>query len=163
MRLALLLLLLCIGCASFKPVPWALRGVGAVAAFALHEGCHLALGAAFGADFELGWRGAGPNIEWTGLEGSEQKAVAFIGNACTGLAAEYVVNTDAKKKPFWQGVAWFHALNAFGYAFVPWGDASHFYDAGGSKVTWMSVNAGHALRVAISMEVMDETDKRKAD
>ena len=145
------------GCATSGLSPgfaqrWSLRSLGGLAGFALHEVCHLGLGAILGSKMGVGWEGAGLNVSFGDISDSQHRAVAFIGNACTGLAAEVVVNTGTHKRShFYQGLAGFHAINTFGYAFSSHGDAEHFADSGGSQSTWIAVNALHGSRIATQL------------
>jgi len=127
---------------------WAERGGGALLAFGLHESCHLALGAAMGADIsgEMHWNG--PHLLFGNLSDAEHRAVAVAGNACTALAAEVVVDTGLHRKSdvAW-GMAAFHSVNAFGYAFSSHGDSEHWRDFGGSSTAWQAMNATHASRI----------------
>jgi hypothetical protein len=127
---------------------WAERGVGTVVAFGLHESCHLALGAALGADIssEMHWNG--PHLLFGNLSDSEHRAVAVAGNTCTALAAEVVVDTGLHRKSdiAW-GMAAFHSVNAMGYAFAGHGDSQHWRDFGGSGAAWQAMHATHATRI----------------
>ena len=127
---------------------WAMRGAGAVGAFALHEACHVATGKAFGAEVDGSWRGSGPYLEFSGLTPKQHQTVSIMGNACTGIAAELIVDTGRHKKSnFAWGAAAFHAFNAFGYAFSHEGDAEYWEDSGGTRESWQLINAGHATRI----------------
>lgn len=145
------------GCATSRSSPdftrrWALRGLGGLSGFALHEVCHLALGAILGSEIGVSWKGAGINLSFGDISGSQHRAVAFIGNACTGLVAEIVVDTGSHKQShFLQGLAGFHAINTFGYAFSDHGDAEHFTNSGGKQSTWIAVNAVHSSRIATQL------------
>ncbi len=152
--LIVLLSLASLACATSGPWQtrakrWGVRGLGAVLALGLHEVCHVALGAALGADINAGWRGAGLHLQFSNLSTAEDRSVAMIGNACTGLAAEIIVDTRLHKRSqlAW-GAAAFHAMNAVGYSFADTGDASYWSDEGGSKATWAALNATHGSRIA---------------
>ncbi len=127
---------------------WSLRGLGAMGAFALHEACHLAAGRAFGGSVDASWRSAGPYLEFSDLTTKQHRAVSIMGNTCTGLAAELIVDTGRHKKSnlAW-GAAAFHAINAFGYAFSREGDAQYWEDSGGTRESWQLINAGHSSRI----------------
>jgi hypothetical protein len=152
-----LLLLGSSGCAanegySAKIRRWSVRGIGAVGALALHEACHAALGAALGADISAQWEGAGLNLGFANLSPGGHKAVAIIGNVCTGLLAEILVDTGQHKRSdlAW-GAAAFHAGNAFGYSFAPYGDRAHWTGSGGSDAAWQSVHVLHASRIGAQL------------
>ena len=131
---------------------WGVRGIGAVGAFALHEACHLAVGAALGADISAEFRENTLYLEFADLSPKEHQAVAIVGNACTGIAAEIIVDTGAHKKSdlAW-GMAAFHSINVFGYAFSNSGDAEHWSGSGGSETTWKALNAIHASRIGTQL------------
>ncbi len=141
------------GCASLDTsddflARWSLRGLGAIGALALHEACHVVTGRAFGGSVDASWRGAGPYLEFSDLTTKEHQAVSIMGNACTGLAAELIVDTGQHRKSnFAWGAAAFHAINAFGYAFSHEGDAQYWEDSGGTRESWQLINAGHSSRV----------------
>ncbi len=127
---------------------WSVRGAGAVASFALHEVCHIVVGQAMGANVQGSWRGMGPHLEFSGLSRREHQTVSIMGNACTGIAAEWIVDTGSHKRSnFAWGAAAFHAVNAFGYAFSNHGDAEYWEDSGGSREAWQLINAGHSSRI----------------
>lgn len=131
---------------------WAMRGAGALGSFALHEACHLALGAALGADIDSSFRGSSLYLEFGGLSPKEDQAVAIMGNMCTGLAAEVIVDTGKHRKSnFAWGAAAFHAINAFGYAWSPSGDAKYWETSGGSRASWQAVNASHSARIGAQL------------
>lgn len=128
---------------------WTMRGVGAVASFALHEVCHIVAGQAMGANVDVSWEGMGPYLEFSELSRREHQTVSIIGNACTGAAAELIVDTGKHKTSnFAWGAAAFHAVNAFGYAFSHEGDAEYWEDSGGTRESWQLINAGHSSRIA---------------
>ena len=133
------------GCAS-RPVlrRWGVRGLGAAGAFALHEACHVALGAALGGDV----RSDGMTLVFSNLSAGEHQAVAIAGNVCTGLLAEILVDTGAHRKSdlAW-GAAAFHAGNSFGYAFRDAGDRAHWLSYGGSDAAWQAAHVVHATRI----------------
>jgi hypothetical protein len=128
---------------------WGVRGAGALASFALHELCHIAMGQAMGAHIDASWQGTGPYLEFEGLSRKEHQTISIMGNACTGLAAELIVDTGKHKTSnlAW-GAAAFHAVNAFGYAFSNEGDAKYWEDSGGTRESWQLINAGHSSRIA---------------
>ncbi len=128
---------------------WSVRGAGALASFALHEACHIVVGQAMGAQVDASWQGTGPYLEFSGLSRREHQTVSIMGNACTGIAAELVVDTGKHKTSnFAWGAAAFHAVNAFGYAFSNEGDAKYWEDSGGTRESWQLINAGHSSRIA---------------
>ena len=129
------------GCAADTVRSWALRGVGAVGALAVHEACHVALTAALGGETSL----RGTTLVISGLSAGELQGVAWAGNACTGVLAEAILFTGAHRK---SDLAWgataFHAGNAFAYAFVPHGDRAMWLGQGGSDAAWKGAHIGHA-------------------
>ncbi len=127
---------------------WGMRGVGALGAFALHEVCHVAMGAAFGADIKASIRQDSLYLEFSDLSPNENQAVAIAGNACTGIAAELIVDTGKHRNSnlAW-GAAAFHSINAFGYAFSTHGDAEYWKGSGGSRTSWQVINATHSSRI----------------
>jgi hypothetical protein len=164
------------GCATSGQRPgidyrgWAMRSLGGLAGYALHEACHLALGAIFGANIRSRWGSRGLVLGFDDLSDSEHRAVAFVGNACTGLAAEIIVDTGShKRSDFLQGVAAFHAINVFGYAFSKHGDSEYFRNHGGSSTVWKTVNAAHASRIGAQLvwdaglreRIVDSSQTRK--
>lgn len=131
---------------------WSVRGAGALASFALHEACHIVVGQAMGARVDARWEGSGPYLEFSELSRREHQAVSIVGNACTGLAAEWIVDTGRHKRSnFAWGAAAFHAANAFGYAFSHEGDAQYWEDSGGTREAWQIINAGHSSRIAAQL------------
>ena len=130
------------GCAADTVRTWAVRGVGAVGALAVHEACHAALTAALGGKTSL----QGTTLIVSGLSDGELRGVAWAGNACTGIMAETILLTGAHRKSdlAW-GAAAFHAGNAMGYAFVPYGDRATWTDQGGSLGAWQGAHIGHAI------------------
>lgn len=135
-----LVCLLTISCASSQK--WAIRGAGAALGLGIHEACHLALGAAFGAQIKT----SGPTLEFSGLSDSEGRAVAIIGNACTGLSSEIILfmELDQSSDIAW-GIVAFHSLNSFGYAWRDGGDRAHWEDRGGDLFAWQAVHSLHGL------------------
>ncbi len=129
-----------------------MRGAGALGAFALHEACHLALGAALGAEIGSSMRGGSLYLEFGDLSPNEHQAVSIAGNACTGIAAELIVDTGKHRESnlAW-GAAAFHAFNAFGYAFSSSGDAEYWRGAGGSRTSWQIINATHSSRIGAQL------------
>jgi hypothetical protein len=149
----MVLALLQVGCATndgwkLKAKRWGKRGVGALGSYVLHEACHLAVGAAFGADIRADFNGRGLNLTFSDISNTGHRVVAVAGNVCTGVAAELILykGWHEMSDVAW-GMAAFHASNSFGYAFANDGDASHWTDAGGSKAVWQSVHAIHGARV----------------
>lgn len=129
-----------------------MRGAGALGAFALHEVCHLAVGAAFGADIDASFRGGGMALQFSNISSNEHQAVALAGNACTGIAAEVIVDTGTHKKSnFGWGAAAFHSINVFGYAFSNHGDAEHWEEFGGTTESWQVINATHSSRIGAQL------------
>jgi hypothetical protein len=145
------------GCASLDTsdhfvARWGMRGAGALTSFALHEACHVALGAALGGSVEASFRAGSPYLEFSDLSRNEHQAVSVAGNACTGLAAEVIVDTSAHRKSnFAWGAAAFHAINAFGYAWSNSGDANYWEKSGGSRATWQALNATHSSRIGAQL------------
>jgi hypothetical protein len=127
---------------------WSMRSAGALASFALHEACHLALGAALGADVDASFRGSSLYLEFGNLSSNEDQAVAIMGNMCTGIVAELIVDTGKHRKSnlAW-GAAAFHAINTFGYAWSPGGDAEYWESSGGSRASWQAINASHSAQI----------------
>ena len=145
------------GCASLDTsdsfvTRWNMRGAGALGSFVLHEACHLAVGAAFGADVGASFRGSSLYLEFGDLSQNEHQTVSIIGNVCTGIAAEVIVDTGAHRKSnlAW-GAAAFHAINVFGYAWSPSGDAEYWEKSGGSKASWQAINATHSTRIGAQL------------
>lgn len=130
------------GCAADTMRTWAVRGVGAVGALAVHEACHVALTAALGGETSL----QGTTLIVSGLSAGELQGVAWAGNACTGVLAETLLLTGAHRKSdlAWGAVA-FHAGNSLGYAFVPYGDREMWRGQGGSLGSWQGAHVGHAV------------------
>ncbi|MBW2389140.1 MAG: hypothetical protein JRG89_11970 [Deltaproteobacteria bacterium] len=145
------------GCASLDAsdsfvARWGMRGAGALGAFALHEVCHLAAGAAFGADIEASVRRSALHLEFSDISSNEHQVVALAGNACTGIAAEIIVDTGKHKKSnLGWGAAAFHSINVFGYAFSKQGDAEHWEGSGGSTTSWQVINATHSSRIGAQL------------
>jgi len=129
-----------------------MRGAGALGAFALHEICHVSLGAAFGADIEASFRRGNLFLEFDDISQKEHQAVSIAGNACTGIAAEIIVDTGKHKKSnlAW-GAAAFHSVNAFSYAFSEHGDAEYWQDSGGTQQSWQIINATHSSRIGAQL------------
>ena len=129
-----------------------MRGIGALGAFALHEVCHVSVGAAFGADIEASYRRGSLFLEFGDLTQNQHQAVSSAGNACTGIAAELIVDTRTHKKSnlAW-GAAVFHSINAFGYAFSKHGDAEYWQDSGGTQTSWQVINATHSSRIGAQL------------
>ena len=129
------------GCAADTVRTWAVRGIGAVGALAVHEACHVALTAALGGETIL----RGTTLRMSGLSAGELQGVAWAGNACTGILAETILLTGAHRRSnlAWGAVA-FHAGNAMGYAFVPYGDRAMWLGQGGSNAAWQGAHIGHA-------------------
>ena len=140
------------GCASIDAsdsfvARWGMRGAGAIGAFVLHEVCHLAVGAAFGADVNAGFRSGSLHLEFSGLSANEHQAVALAGNVCTGIAAEVIVDTGKHKKSnLGWGAAAFHSINTFGYAFSRHGDAEYWEGNGGSTTSWETLGPVRTAR-----------------
>jgi hypothetical protein len=154
LTISILILLLFVGsgCASdqsfrARAKRWGVRGVGAVTSFALHEACHVAMGAALGGDVSARWDG-GLVLGFSNLSPARHQAVAFAGSMCTGIAAELIVDFGWHEKSdvAW-GMAAFHAVNSFGYAFSSGGDSQHWRESGGSTASWTSINALHGTRI----------------
>jgi hypothetical protein len=150
----LLLVLNGMGCATHeswktRAKRWGLRGVGGVVAYAVHEGCHLALGAAVGADISARFEGTRLILGFSDISPAAHQGVAFAGMACTGIVSELLVDFGKHKT---NDIAWgfaaFHAFNSLGYAFAGHGDARHFQGAGGSQATWMTIHSLHGARIA---------------
>jgi hypothetical protein len=145
------------GCASLDTsdsflTRWGMRGVGAIGAFALHEACHLAAGAALGADIDASYRNTGMHLQFSNVSPNEHQAIAIAGNACTGIAAEIIVDTGTHKTSnFGWGAAAFHSINVFGYAFSSHGDAEHWEDNGGTTQSWQAINATHSSRIGAQL------------
>lgn len=129
-----------------------MRGVGALGAFALHEVCHVSMGAAFGADIGASYRRGSLFLEFDGLSPKQHQAVSIAGNACTGIAAELIVDTSSHKKSnlAW-GAAAFHSVNTFAYAFSRHGDAEYWRDSGGTETSWQIINATHSSRIGAQL------------
>ena len=117
-----------------------MRGAGALGSFVLHEACHLAVGAAFGADVGASFRGSSLYLEFGDLSQNEHQTVSII------------VDTGAHRKSnlAW-GAAAFHAINVFGYAWSPSGDAEYWEKSGGSKASWQAINATHSTRIGAQL------------
>jgi hypothetical protein len=145
------------GCASLDTsnsfvARWGMRGAGALGSFVLHEACHLAVGAALGADVNASFRGSSLYLEFSDLSANEHRAVAIVGNACTGLAAEVIVDTGSHRNShFAWGAAAFHAVNSFGYAWSASGDSEYWKSSGGSRTTWQAMNATHSTRIGAQL------------
>lgn len=145
------------GCASLDAsdsfvARWGMRGAGALGAFALHEVCHLAMGAAFGADIEASVRRSALHLEFSDISSKQHQVVALAGNACTGIAAEIIVDTGKHKRSnLGWGAAAFHSINVFGYAFSNQGDAEHWEGSGGSTTSWQVINATHSSRIGAQL------------
>ena len=121
-------------------------------AFALHEVCHLAVGAAFGARVDASFRHNSLFLEFSDLTSNQHQTVAIAGNVCTGIAAEVIVDTGSHRisNLAW-GAATFHSINAFGYAFANDGDAEHWQESGGSTTSWQVINATHSSRIGAQL------------
>lgn len=129
-----------------------MRGAGALGAFALHEICHASVGAAFGADIEASFRRGNLFLEFGDISQKEHQIVSIAGNACTGIAAEIIVDTGKHKKSnFAWGAAAFHSVNAFSYAFSKHGDAEYWQDSGGTGQSWQVINATHSSRIGVQL------------
>lgn len=145
------------GCANLDTsksfaAKWTMRGAGAMGAFVLHEVCHIAVGAAFGAKIDASFRHSNLYLEFGGLSPNQHQAVSIAGNACTGIAAELIVDTRAHKKSnaAW-GAAAYHSVNAFGYAFSKHGDADYWKTSGGTTTSWQVINATHSSRIGAQL------------
>ncbi len=92
------------------------------------------------------------NLEFSDISPNEHLAVALAGNACTGIAAEVIVDTGKHKKSnLGWGMAAFHSINAFGLAFSNHGDAEHWKGFGGSTTSWQVINATHSSRIGAQL------------
>lgn len=129
-----------------------MRGLGALGSFALHELCHVGMGAAFGADISASYRRGSLYLEFGDMTQKQHQVVSIAGNACTGIAAEILVDTGSHKKSnlAW-GAAAFHSINAFGYAFSKHGDAEYWEDSGGTQTSWQVINATHSSRIGVQL------------
>ncbi|KKK74310.1 hypothetical protein LCGC14_2885060 [marine sediment metagenome] len=136
---------------------WGVRVLGAVAAFTLHEGCHLTLGAVLGGNVNVRSPGVEFDLRFSNLSDPEHRAVAIAGNACTGIAAEIILWTDLQEHSdlAW-GMVLFHAMNAWGYAFQDGGDRKHWESAGGNVTTWQVLHASHGALVAARLVYSEE-------
>lgn len=157
MAVAIALLGLMPGCANLDKsnsfaAKWTMRGAGAMGAFVLHEVCHIAVGAAFGAKIDASIRRNNLYLEFGDLSPNQHQAVSIAGNACTGIAAELIVDTRAHKKSnaAW-GVAAYHSVNAFSYAFSKHGDADYWKSSGGTATSWQVINATHSSRIGAQL------------
>ena len=129
---------------------WGMRGLGVAGSFVLHEACHLATGAMFGAKISAHNDPGAlflPQLEFRGLKSRQDRAVAISGLACTAISAEFIMGRKLhKRNDFAWGMLATHAVNAGSYAFSSGGDAEYWTWAGGSRNDWRIPFASHSAR-----------------
>ncbi len=134
---------------------WGLRAVGVVASFAVHEACHLAMGAALGARISTqnDPNGLMPVLIFKGLNKRGNRAVAMSGMACTMGVSELFIRKRWHTKDVGWGFVAGHAVNSAGYAFSNDGDALYFRESGGNTNLWKSALSLHAVRSGVALAI----------